>query len=171
MNSEEILQYFFYRRNPFALKTPAHYIPIYRDVTVSDIEKHLNGYHIIGSYNSRPDETCKWGCIDFDSHEYDKLAENLHDQSGNHEIVDFSIIEKSTSKGTHVWYFFNEVQRTQDAFHFLENVLAEHSLTKGLKSKIDIFPRSPHLSGKKVGWMVKLPFFRTKKQDYIQNFR
>lgn len=158
---EQIMETFFYRKNPFAVKTSkGFYVPVYRDVTIQDIIKHINGGHTIGAYQSRPDDTCIWACIDFDSFEYNDIAKDIADRykPGNDQgVIRDTLFEPSESKGSHVWFFFNRVVATPDAFVFLETVLALNKLRKGRDTKIDIFPRSSNLSGKRVGWLVRIP--------------
>lgn len=158
---DQIMETFFYRKNPFAVKTKqGFYVPVHRDVTIPDIIKHLNGGHTIGAYQSRPDDTCTWALIDFDSFEYNDIAQNIadkykpNDESG---IIRDTLFEPSESKGSHVWFFFKKVVSTPDAFVFVETVLALNGLRKGRDTKIDIFPRSSCLSGKRVGWLVRIP--------------
>jgi hypothetical protein len=158
---EQIMETFFYRKNPFAVKTSkGFYVPVYRDVTILDIVKHIEGKHVIGAYQSRSDETCVWACIDFDSVEYNDVAKKIaeHYKPGNvSSIVRDTLFEISESKGSHVWFFFNKVVATPDAYVFLETILTMFGLKKGRDAKIDIFPRSAHLSGKRVGWLVRIP--------------
>lgn len=161
MTPKEIIDTYFYRENPFAVKTSAgFYVPVYRNVAEKDIVKHLNGGHIIGCYQSRSDETCKWSCIDFDDMKYENVANKIVADikaALPHEIVKDAMLERSNSKGFHVWLFFNKPIRTEDAHEMLTTILGFNFLEPGRSFKIDIFPRSPHLSGKRVGWLVRLP--------------
>ncbi len=167
MNAQTIMDRFFYRKNPFAVKTSSGiYIPVHRDVTLKDIEKHLNGKHTIGAYQSRPDETCTWACIDFDDYIYDDVAQKIvrsilpntvQYMDDLPPIVNDVVYEPSESKGSHVWFFFSYPKSTKDAYDMLISILKSHNLYTGRDSKIDIFPRAPHLSGKRVGWLVRIP--------------
>lgn len=165
MLPEQIMETFFYRKNPFAVKTSkGFYVPVYRDVTIADIEKHLNGGHTIGAYQSRSDDTCIWACADFDSMDYNdiakKIAEHYKPEKGTKCVVRDTLFEPSESKGSHVWFFFDRVVATPDAFVFMNTMLAMFGLKKGRNAKIDIFPRSSQLSGKRVGWLVRIPRFK-----------
>jgi len=157
MNTQQIMDRFFYRKNPFALKVKDGFIPIYRDVTRNDIMKHLLGEHIIGAYQSREDETCMWACIDFDDFKYESTAKDIFKDYEDEPLLKDCVFEKSYSKGFHIWFFFEMPMKTERAFDFLTSILKAYNLYPGRDSKIDIFPRSEHLSGKKVGWMVRLP--------------
>ncbi len=158
MDAQEMMDRFFYRKNPFAVKTSAgFYVPVYRDVTISDIQRHIIGAHTIGAYQSREDETCMWACIDFDDHKYDEKAKEITKHFKDHLVIEDTLYEPSESKGSHVWFFFNIPTETQNAHRFLSMVLDTYHLRSGRDTKIDIFPRSPHLSGKRVGWMVRIP--------------
>lgn len=167
MTPEEIMDKFFYRKNPFAVKTSkGFYVPVYRDVTLRDIQRHLDGQHTIGAYQSRPDETCTWACIDFDDKKYEEIVGEIVKH-----IKPFTIFytddlppivkdvgfEVSTSKGYHVWFHFNRPEKIEFAYKYVMTQLTSRGLYPGRDSKIDIFPRSPHLSGKKVGWLVRIP--------------
>lgn len=155
------METFFYRKNPFAVKTKqGFYVPVNRDITILDIVKHIDGRHTIGAYQSRSDETCVWACIDFDRFEYNETAQkiaNHYKPENDSGIIRDILFEPSESKGSHVWFFFNKVIATPDAYVFLETVLAIFKLEKGRDAKIDIFPRSAHLSGKRFGWLVRIP--------------
>ncbi len=159
MNAQDIMDRFFYRKSPFAVKTAqGFYVPvkkdgIYRDVTLGDIEKHLSEKHTIGAYQSRSDETCVWGCIDFDDKKYKGIAEHFHMLSPSTTMLE------ETNRGYHVWKFFNSPVSTFYMYHLLLNMLRVHNLVPGLNSKIDIFPRSEHLSGKRFGGLVRIPRF------------
>lgn len=160
MNPKEIMDRFFYRKCPFAIKTTSgFYVPVYRDVTEVDIQKHLDGIHIIGAYNSRADSTCRWACIDFDDFSYEDIAKRIANEVGliYKDIVKETLFEQSPSKGFHVWFFFNRVSSTEEAYIFISSVMRNYNLTSGRKSKIDVFPRSPLLSGKRVSWQVRIP--------------
>ncbi len=167
MTPQQIMDRFFYRKNPFAVQTSkGFYIPVHRDVTLLDIENHLTNGHTIGAYCAREDETCMWGCIDFDDVSYEQIAKDMVLKHTNHiSGIPYSfnlplkkiMFEKSESKGYHVWFFFQKPETTEKAYNFVSDVLHDFYLRSGRDTKIDIFPRSPHLSGKKVGWLVRLP--------------
>lgn len=147
----DIMERYFYRRNPFAVRTAkGFYVPVYRDVTEADIARHLAGLHTIGAYQSRADETCRWSCIDFDDFSYLEVAKRIAKKHGGK-------LEMSESKGFHVWFFYDEPIPTINAYIDVTDALSEFNLKAGRESKIDVFPRSAHLSGKRVGWLVRVP--------------
>ena len=158
LSATEIMEMFFYRKNPFALKVKAgYYVPIKRDVTLADIQKHIDGLHIIGAYVAREDESCVWGVIDFDLESYREIAEKIVDKYKGSALFTCVRLEKSLSKGYHVWFFFAQVVNTGVVYQLLNIILGDFGLETGRSSKIDIFPRSAHLSGKRIGWLVKVP--------------
>jgi len=151
LKAQEILELFFYRNNPFAIKTNSGmYVPVHRPITKLDVDKHLQGLHTIGAYNARPDGTCKWACIDFDRLTYSTQAKDI-------AIRHRGKLEVSESKGYHVWFFFDHPRNVYDVHHWLIQILDEFGLKKGVDSKIDIFPRSDALSGKRISWLVRIP--------------
>lgn len=165
MTPQEILNLFFYRRYPFAIKTPKDYVPVWREVTETDIIKHLQGIHTIGAYQSCEDETCTWACIDFDDFKYKTDAENIIEDIKNYiNISSMSVgisikdckLEK-TNRGYHVWIFFATPKTTSYAYKCIIYFLKQRKLSHGLKNKIDIFPRKPTLSGKRLGGLVRIP--------------
>ncbi len=171
MEVEEIMDKFYYRKCPFAVKTKAgFYIPVYRDVTYADIKKHLEGGHTIGAYNSREDGTCKWACIDFDDKQYEKVARQIAKQEvifkdteighSYGEDIDVEILfEESPSKGYHVWFLFGKAVKTVEAYYWLLSIIQNNKLQVGTNAKIDMFPRAPELTGKRVSWQVRVPRF------------
>jgi hypothetical protein len=71
-------------------------------VTVELFRQHLAGEQDIGIYPVRPDNSCRWGCVDIDVDDL-PLAERL-ELALSHMGID-SWIEVSNSKGHHVWVF------------------------------------------------------------------
>lgn len=74
-------------------------------VTVDLFRQHLDGETDLGIYPVRPNNTCRWGCVDIDTDDHPlavRLAEALR------EMGFTPWIEKSNSKGYHVWVFAND---------------------------------------------------------------
>jgi len=75
-------------------------------VTLGLINDHLRGQLEIGTYPVRPNGTCRWGCIDLDgeddTEQYGK-ARSLQAAWSYLGVV--SWIERSRTKGYHVWIF------------------------------------------------------------------
>lgn len=165
MSDKQIMDLFFYRPEPFAIKTKAgFYVPVNRSVTLQDIKKHREGKHVIGAYNSRSDATCQYACIDFDNFDYREVAEEI--ASSNNGLIPVmlgvkteKLFETSESKGFHVWFFFESPVPTEVAYNYLMWIMIDHELKVGRNAQIDIYPKSPKLTGKRVSWMVRLPKF------------
>jgi hypothetical protein len=91
-----------------------------RPVTLGLIHDHLYGEMEIGTYPVRSGGTCRWGCIDIDVKPDSSTSETLDsyrpaDTAGYGEALDIqrawtllgvtSWLERSRSKGWHVWVF------------------------------------------------------------------
>jgi hypothetical protein len=71
-------------------------------VAIELYRQHLAGEQDIGIYPVRPDNTCRWGCVDIDIDDFD-LAARLRMALGSMGFDPW--IEISNSKGYHVWVF------------------------------------------------------------------
>lgn len=78
---------------------------IWGRVTLETFRRHLAGHQSIGTYPVRPDDTCRWGCIDIDTDDFE-LAFKIYKAWEWCGIR--SWIEVSRSKGWHVWVLTNE---------------------------------------------------------------
>jgi len=167
LNAQEIMDVIFYRKSPWAVKTkatatkPAIYVPVYKEITLEAIQKHLDGGHTIAAYQSRPDETCLWATIDFDDFKYEEVAKQIYREQKASGVFQSVLIEpkfeESESRGYHIWFFFKTPQTTEFAYKMLINILATKGLEKGTNNKIDVYPRAEHLTGKKFGAHVRVP--------------
>jgi hypothetical protein len=112
------------------------------------IPNHLNGSMRIGVFPCVNDET-KWSILDFDSEDrgvIDKIYACLLD----HNL--FPYLERSKSKGFHIWIFFDEPVRASDI-----RLVLLHLVNKaGIDPKtIEIFPKQDNAD--KTGNGVFLP--------------
>jgi len=88
-------------------------------------QKHFSGEAPIGIYPMVPHAEqfyVAWGCVDFDTADADQNAVKLHDALMEAGIV--SWIEKSRSKGFHVWVFAEQAVLAEDMRNML--VVASH---------------------------------------------
>jgi hypothetical protein len=119
----------------------------------SVFQRHLDGVEPIGVYPMVPhngDWLCVWGCSDIDVEDYPgacRLAEAL--MAGG--IVPF--IEKSRSKGYHVWVFASKPVPARDMRRML---LAAHQVADYPAREVN--PKQEHLNGQHYGNYVRLPY-------------
>ena len=196
MNAETIYDLFVHRKDVYALQTETGaYIPVKKEITVSDIQKHLNGEKTIGLYCLELDNTVKWACIDMDlkkpcskcgsEHTYLK-KERLYCEDCNllmydeqikvffeyanviYEIfTDFNVIlEFSGRKGYHIWVLFENPINATYAKQIITSRLNRIKLPK-----VEIFPKQTELNeGRKYGNLVKIPFAThkvSKQKSYL----
>jgi hypothetical protein len=70
------------------------------------VDAHLRGTKPMGVYPVRADNTCRWLCIDWDTQDALQHAEVAHLAFNMLGIT--SWVERSRSKGFHLWVFFSE---------------------------------------------------------------
>lgn len=126
-------------------------------------DRHLNDAgHAIGVYpllrHEDPDTgtfsySVRWGCVDFDDGEEDSRvhAENL--RLVLHRMGVQSWIERSRSKGYHVWVFFSDHMAAREVREGL--IGACHIVDAPVK---EVNPKQVELTGKGWGNGVRLPY-------------
>lgn len=120
-------------------------------VTEQIYEKHLKGDKRIGIYPITPDNKTKWLAIDIDDADFEK-AKSFKDRMKHFGII--SYIEKSKSKGFHVWTFFSEPVPAVRPRLIAEMILKE------LDFKCEIFPKQDEVSERNpYGNFIFLPLF------------
>lgn len=80
---------------------------IRRPVTLQHFRRHLSGEQSIGTYPVLDNKTCRWGCIDLDS-EHDDFQKALNVWAIWNYYNIPAWLERSRSKGWHVWVFTDE---------------------------------------------------------------
>ncbi len=128
-------------------------------VTNEVIKTHLTGKKRIGKYPLSPDirdgAGTYWLCIDIDEHDTSIVLEAL----GAIEGLGFTTyLEKSKSKGWHIWIFFSEPVKASDA-RALGQYLAECVAKEFEGMKVEIFPKQNSLENTPYGNYVNLPLF------------
>jgi hypothetical protein len=123
--------------------------PLDRDVFVG----HLQGGDAIGVYPAVPGNPpfCVWGCIDIDVD--DLGAARLMKRTLASADVE-SWVERSRSKGYHVWVFSSERVPAEDMRRML---LAAHQVA-GYPAR-EVNPKQSDVSLHKVGNYVRLPYW------------
>ena len=117
-------------------------------------QKHFSGEAPIGIYPMVPHFEqfyVAWGCVDFDTADADQNAVKLHDALLEAGIV--SWIEKSRSKGFHVWVFAEQAVLAEDMRNML--VVASHVAET---PTTEVNPKQTTLKAGQYGNYVRLPY-------------
>jgi hypothetical protein len=117
-------------------------------------QKHLSGEAPIGIYPMVPHAEqfyVAWGCVDFDTADADQNAVKLHDALMEAGIV--SWIEKSRSKGFHVWIFAEQAVLAKDMRNML--IVASHVAET---PTTEVNPKQTTLKAGQYGNYVRLPY-------------
>ncbi len=117
-------------------------------------QKHFSGEAPIGIYPMVPHFEqfyVAWGCVDFDTADADQNAVKLHDALMEAGIV--SWIEKSRSKGFHVWVFAEQAVLAEDMRNML--VVASHVAET---PTTEVNPKQITLKAGQYGNYVRLPY-------------
>jgi len=127
-------------------------------VTNKVIEAHLLGDSPLGIYPLIDGDMCWWGCIDVDSHDFNLVKGIVEKSKLQYELPCY--IERSKSKGFHIWYFLEKPIPTYKFRLVLEMILEEEEI------KAEIFPKQDNLNGLGYGNFVNLPLFKkTRDRD------
>jgi superfamily II DNA or RNA helicase len=130
------------------------------------VQSHLQGFHTIGTYAIREDDTCIFLACDFDESGwqtdaflYQSVAESFGIQA---------CIERSRSgKGAHAWIFFSEPVSARLARHLGTALLAkasEQKHTMSLNSYDRFFPNQDYIPKGGFGNLIALPLQREPRQ-------
>jgi hypothetical protein len=117
-------------------------------------QKHFSGEAPIGIYPMVPHFEqfyVAWGCVDFDTADADQNAVKLHDALMEAGIV--SWIEKSRSKGFHVWVFAEQAVLAEDMRNML--IVASHVAET---PTTEVNPKQTTLKAGQYGNYVRLPY-------------
>ena len=158
--AEDIMSLFFFRRDVFAIQYDGGaYKPVYRSITIKDIQEHLLGNVTLGAYCIK-DNMIRWACIDIDGKEdgseNEKLLENAEDIY--RLFPDFlRMLEFSGRRGYHVWIFFDEPVTA-----LYGKTLVKSRLNTVGMNKFEVFPKQVVLSQKGFGNLVKIPLAKHK---------
>lgn len=128
------------------------YIPVRREITLADIEKHIRGEMTIGLYTLDTDNCLKWVCIDLDGTDLEQMkteATIIYNQ-----FKDFPrMLEFSGRRGYHVWIFFKERAKADYA-----RTMVKARLNRVRLAHYEVYPKQLELNEKiPYGNLVKLP--------------
>lgn len=139
----------------------------YLPLTNNEIQKHLNGIQQIGIYPLLMDNTSWFLVADFDKQNWQKEAVNFLKSCKERNIPAY--LERSRSgNGGHVWIFFDKpypaIRSRKIFISILEESGAFSMFDKG--SSFDrLFPNQDFLSGKGLGNLIALPFFKSAMEN------
>ena len=155
--------------NPtFAAKSePGSYYRVREPLSDEWIFMHLAGVETVGLYQLEVDNSIKWACLDFDGHSPEEIRAAEDDAfkawdfiNNQEEFAGAPILERSGSKGAHVWLPFDEPISARYGRVMLGNICKKLNF----KDKPEIFPKQDELKGEDpTGNLVKGPFGIHKK--------
>jgi hypothetical protein len=154
INPDTIMKMFVSRKDVFAQQiNGGGYVPIRREITLQDIQNHLDGEITLGLYCLDTDSTIRWACVDIDGDENDLLKSRL---SANHIydlFPDFErMLEFSGRRGYHIWLFFKTKQNPK----YIQT-LVKARLDTINEGHHEVFPKQTELNETtKFGNLVKL---------------
>jgi len=129
------------------------------DITDKIIWDHLTGQSRVGIYPLVNDRTF-WIAVDFDDDDLDKVRQ-FHDKCREYGIP--SYIERSKSKGYHVWIWFSEPVQARKARLLARNILDELGPDF---SGTELFPKQDFVDADRpYGNYINLPFFGKRSGD------
>lgn len=131
-------------------------------ITETEIQKHLNGIQQIGIYPLLVDNTSWFLVADFDKQNWKDEAVAFLNACKNKSIPAY--LERSRSgNGGHVWIFFDKPYpaiRSRKIFISILEQSGTFSMFDKSSSFDRLFPNQDFLSGKGLGNLIALPFFK-----------
>lgn len=132
-----------------------------------EINKHLNGIQQIGIYPLLQDNTSHFLVADFDKHNWKEEAVSFLNTCKEKGIPAY--LERSRSgNGGHVWIFFDKPYpaiKSRKVFISLLEQSGVFSMFDKSSSFDRLFPNQDFLSGKGLGNLIALPFFKPAMQN------
>jgi len=148
------LSRFVGRTNPYALQlSKGGYIPVRKEITEKELEKHLKGDKTYGSYVIKEDGTVNYGVIDIDGNPDELNTLKVLGEAIYALFPDFDrILEFSGRRGYHIWIFPDQPEPPA----FIRELIKTRLKKEGI-SNIEVFPKQDSLDGKQLGNLIKLP--------------
>lgn len=139
----------------------------YLPFTEYEIDKHLSGRHQIGVYPLLEDNTSHFIVADFDKQNWKEEAVCFLDYCNTKGIPAY--LERSRSgNGGHVWIFFSNAYPAFKSRKVIITLLEESGVLSifDKSSSFDrLFPNQNTLSGKGLGNLIALPFYKPAMQN------
>lgn len=134
----------------------------YLPLTDNELQKHLEGQQQIGIYPLQKDNASWFLVADFDKENWQKEAVSFLNSCEKLNIPAY--LERSRSgNGGHVWIFFEKpfpAIKSRKIFISILEKLGIFSLFDKSSSFDRLFPNQDFLSGKGLGNLIALPFFK-----------
>ena len=134
----------------------------YRPFTDNEIVKHLNGEQLIGIYPLLKDNTSWFIAADFDGNNWQKEVLSMMRICEEYHIPAY--LERSRSgNGGHVWLFFEKPYSAIKSRKIVGFLLEKCGIVSAFdkNSSFDrLFPNQDFLSGKGLGNLIALPFYK-----------
>ena len=141
------------------------YIPVRRAIAKSDVEEHLSGREILGTYLLEQDGRTKSLVFDVDGPTLDeagrqkahqlamRMLEALEEQGIKPLLLD------SGGKGRHLWLCFAELTPAKTVRQWAQSLLDNfRPFPDGVL--VEVFPKQDFISGNALGAMLRLPLGR-----------
>lgn len=139
----------------------------YLPLTDYEIQKHLNGIQQIGVYPLLQDNTSWFLVADFDKQNWKEEAVAFLNACKEKNIPTY--LERSRSgNGGHVWIFFDKPHpaiRSRKVFISILEQSGAFSMFDKSSSFDRLFPNQDFLSGKGLGNLIALPFFKLAMEN------
>ena len=118
-----------------------------------DYKRHLSGTCLMGVYPLLDDGTVHFGAVDVDKKDAPDQGRGIADQiqAGLGSLGLMSYLERSRSKGWHVWVFFDAPVQAEPVKRLLKRVSAQCGLPQA-----EIFPSQ--VVSKNLGHYIRLPY-------------
>lgn len=144
------------RGEAYFMSTGKNGVAIYEHVTLRTFARHLSSDLQIGTYPVLDNCKCRWGCIDIDEDNIE-LAQNIHTVWTYEGIPAW--IERSRSKGYHIWTFSKEwidAQVMRGAGLYVAHIAEMYCDVK--LNEVNPKNTNPNKTGKKLINTVRLPY-------------
>lgn len=139
----------------------------YQHLTEDQIKQHLNGNHLIGIYPLLTDNTSWFIVADFDEENWAADSRKFLSICQQKGIPAY--LERSRSgNGAHVWIFFEQPYPAVKSRKIILSLLREARIISifDKNSSFDrLFPNQDILSGKGLGNLIALPFYKPAMEN------
>jgi len=129
------------------------------------LEKHLQGHHTVGVYPLLVDGTCWFLALDFDARTWRADVRAVRDAC-THLAVPVYVEKSRSGQGAHIWLFFSEPVRAEDARALGRLLLAQAKQARpslALGSFDRMFPSQDSIPQGGFGNLIALPLQRAPR--------